>query len=291
MLADDRYDAVAIELRDVARARDELATINMRDHPEVIYAHSYQDGLLHAFERVLARFKTGEYSDPTRIEALIGAYEPIREAKMREGAYWDVAYINGYTNALAWLVSPEEDRAGLPMFFVFGEEALFTFEQYKVRHLRPSGCTSPPTAWPADLPRAIRTEPRRFITRPGLAEGAAAGVRLAVRCAVCCRVELTSRSHESEITLIPRVALERCGPVGRVESDSCLTRLAGGSPNRVGSAHCAVWSIALTANGAAAVATACARLMTSRSGRWIHSMSSAAVSGLTTLPRISPATR
>lgn len=130
MLADDRYEAVAIELRHVARARAQLATINMRDHPEVIYAHSYQDGLLHAFERVLARFKTGEYSDPTRIEALIGAYEPIREAKMREGAYWDVAYINGYTNALAWLVSPEEDRAGLPMFFVFGEEALFTFEQY-----------------------------------------------------------------------------------------------------------------------------------------------------------------
>jgi hypothetical protein len=131
MLPDDRYEAVAVELRRVARAREELATVNMRDHPEVIYAHSYQDGLLHAFQRVMARFKTGEYSDPTRIEALIGAYEPIREAKAREGSYWDVAYINGYCNALAWLVSPEEDRAGLPTFFVFGEEGLFTFDQYK----------------------------------------------------------------------------------------------------------------------------------------------------------------
>ena len=60
---------------------------------------------------------------------MIREYEPIRAAKARARAYWDVAYINGYTSALAWLLSADEDRAALPTYFVFGEDALFTFSR------------------------------------------------------------------------------------------------------------------------------------------------------------------
>jgi hypothetical protein len=132
MLSDGRYEDAARELHDVQQERERLAGIDMRDHPEVIYTHSYQDGVLHALGRVVARFHTGEYSDPTRVERLINAYIPIREAKVREGAFWDVAYINGYTRALAWLISDEDQRAGLPPYFVFGAlEDIYTLHQYE----------------------------------------------------------------------------------------------------------------------------------------------------------------
>jgi hypothetical protein len=132
MLDDGRYEAATLQLRELRHERDQLADIDMGDSPEIIYTHSYQDGVAHALGRVIARFYTGEYSDPIRVERLINSYIPIREAKVRVGAFWDVAYINGYTNALAWLIADEDQRSGLPLYFVFGApEDLFTFEQYE----------------------------------------------------------------------------------------------------------------------------------------------------------------
>jgi SIR2-like domain len=137
MLDDGRYEAATLQLRELSRERERLVGIDMRDRPEVIYTHSYQDGVLHALGRVTARFYTGEYSDPTRVERLINAYVPIREEKARAGAYWDVAYINGYTSALGWLIADEDQRASLPLYFVFGAlEDIYTFEQYQTAALR-----------------------------------------------------------------------------------------------------------------------------------------------------------
>lgn len=131
MLDDERYVQVALKARELTTARKQLAEVSMHENPEVIYAHSYQDGLLHAFQRILARFKTGEFSDPLAVESLIAAYDQIRTTKARQRGYWDVAYINGYTNALAWVIGDDDAREGVPMYFIFGAEALFTFAHYQ----------------------------------------------------------------------------------------------------------------------------------------------------------------
>ncbi len=71
MLDDGRYEAATLQLRELRHERDQLADIDMRDSPEIIYTHSYQDSVAHALGRVIARFYTGEYSDPIRVERLI----------------------------------------------------------------------------------------------------------------------------------------------------------------------------------------------------------------------------
>lgn len=131
LLDDRRYEETALKLREVNRERARLAQLTMREHPEVIYTHSYQDGVLHALQRVVANFRTGEYSDPAGIERMIINYDEIRQAKARVGAYWDVAYLIGYGNALAWLVADDSNRAPLPLYFVFGAEALYSFDTYE----------------------------------------------------------------------------------------------------------------------------------------------------------------
>jgi NAD-dependent SIR2 family protein deacetylase len=130
MLPDVVFGRIALKLRQVDDAHARLSEIVMRERPEVIYAHSYQDGLIHAFERILARAKTGEYSSPEHVRAVVEAYDPIRRRKLREKAYWDVAYIDGYTNGLVALLVEEDMLDALPIYYMFGAGELLTYDDY-----------------------------------------------------------------------------------------------------------------------------------------------------------------
>jgi hypothetical protein len=130
--------AAARKLDAVYDAHATLDGIAMQEHPEVIYTHSYQDGLIHGFERFLAQYRTGEYSNPARISGVASAYDPIRRERLRAKRYWDVAYIDGYTNALVWLLVDDDDRDSLPLFYVFGAGDLITFDDYKEAAARAS---------------------------------------------------------------------------------------------------------------------------------------------------------
>ena len=102
------------------------------DNPEVIYAASYQDGLKHAFEHLLSMADTGKYSSPCGTTHSIEAYRDVRKTKLRERAYADVAYIDGYMNGLVYqLVSEDKLRSALPLYYIFGYEGdIGTIEEY-----------------------------------------------------------------------------------------------------------------------------------------------------------------
>ena len=123
MLDDEIYDA-ASELLDIVLMEHGLLhkAIKAIDYPEVIFASSYQDGMMHALERAINLRGTGEYSHRCRITDVADAYLKLQKEKLHDGKYEDVAYIEGYINALTYLLTSKEDRENveIPVYFMFG---------------------------------------------------------------------------------------------------------------------------------------------------------------------------
>ena len=103
----------------------------MKKNPEAIINSCYQEGLIHAFDRMLAKMNTGCYShDHTTIHA-IQEYEEIKKQKIKSKKYGDVAYTEGYINGLIYLLAPDKLRRNIPLYFVFGtKEAIFSLSRY-----------------------------------------------------------------------------------------------------------------------------------------------------------------
>jgi len=141
MLDDELYDA-ASDLLD--RVREEHTRLHLKvkvkNHPELIYAASYQDGIIHALERALNMRGTGEYSNGARVHGVIHSYVRWREDKLRAGNYEDVAYIDGYVNALTYIILEPKERRDLkpPLYYMFGSKGLIWSLADFVRRLKSS---------------------------------------------------------------------------------------------------------------------------------------------------------
>lgn len=133
LLGDSRFDGIISALVKVKKEHDRLhESFNCKRHPEMIYAASYQDGLIHAFERMLSQKKTGHYSYGGNIGNTLHAYDNIMKNKIRRKRYHDVAYIEGYMNGLLFLLADDCERSGLPLYYIFGVRSQpQTFAEYR----------------------------------------------------------------------------------------------------------------------------------------------------------------
>lgn len=143
MLADDMYEYAAM-LRSMVGAEHEKFTqsVNVSKYPQVIYAASYQDGMMHALERVCELRRTGELSRECSIRGVFVAYLELQKKKLMERKYEDVAYIEGYMNAfialLFWLKDEEKEDSEHPPFYYafgvndssFGRNVLMSYEEF-----------------------------------------------------------------------------------------------------------------------------------------------------------------
>lgn len=123
MLDDEVYEAASDLLEIVSEEHNLLhSAIKASDYPEVIFASSYQDGMMHALERAIEMRGTGQYSHHCRITGTIQGYLSWEKKKLQHGVYEDVAYIEGYINALTYLLMEREDRESvpIPIYFMFG---------------------------------------------------------------------------------------------------------------------------------------------------------------------------
>ena len=152
MLPDSIYLDALRQLMIVQNEHDKLQEeINIEDHPQMIYAAAYQDGLIHSLERIV-RFRTsGEYSNAQRNIHVARLYESWRKEKLRSRIYEDVAYIDGYVNALLLPLLSDDERNSIPLYFAFGTtDDILTFKDY--RKILPEL----PTLHKASLERAKR---------------------------------------------------------------------------------------------------------------------------------------
>lgn len=103
----------------------EVSKIDLMNYPSVIYTLSYQDGIIHAWERYLQCYCSGEYNCPGYIERVINSYEGLAENARKNKNYWDMAYCNGYVNAVCYidLCETREDMdPEFPFFYLPGRE-------------------------------------------------------------------------------------------------------------------------------------------------------------------------
>ena len=94
----------------IRELHEKSSKIDLQKYPCSIYNLSYQDGVIHSFERFLQNFKTGEYCIPNQIGRIVGDYEQIENKYNSDGNYWNEAYYEGYINGLVLIDSIEENK-------------------------------------------------------------------------------------------------------------------------------------------------------------------------------------
>lgn len=122
LIDDSVSENVSLALRIVLKIHDEIMKdFKVVDNPILIYTYSYQDGLIDAFQRYLAKKSTGEYSHSCNIRNQLKTYGQIRNKKIHKRKYWDIAYIDGYMNGLVFLLTADKEAIKeLPMFYIYG---------------------------------------------------------------------------------------------------------------------------------------------------------------------------
>jgi NAD-dependent SIR2 family protein deacetylase len=97
-----------------------ISKIKLREKPATVLTAAYQDGMLHAFQRIDARKRSGEYSHCCKVSSLIHGYEKYRKDYLKRKRYYDAAYVQGYQNVLFLLVFPKRMWKHIPILYVFG---------------------------------------------------------------------------------------------------------------------------------------------------------------------------
>jgi hypothetical protein len=121
MLGDDKFGEIMQLLAETARRHFELADkVNLRETPEAIFALCYQDGAMHAFERMLALKSSGYYSNACNALNAVRSYEEIRKQKQAAHKYSDVAYIDGYIDGHMCLLATKQLQKQRPRYYIYG---------------------------------------------------------------------------------------------------------------------------------------------------------------------------
>jgi hypothetical protein len=89
--------------------------------PHLVFATVYQDGVIHALQRIIDMRKTGEYSDLHRLSHQLDKYEEMISEYLTKRDYWEYAYFSGYLVGLEFFIlcnmPDREDNPDLPMYF------------------------------------------------------------------------------------------------------------------------------------------------------------------------------
>ena len=96
-------------------------------YPHMLQCMAYQDGMIDALERAISFRDSGEYSNPNELISVMKSYDDsleIREErKLNKSAkeILDIAYIEGYSNALTYIALEKEERPSKypPLFYLY----------------------------------------------------------------------------------------------------------------------------------------------------------------------------
>lgn len=127
------YPQIYTALEELQKLHEKVSHINLIEFPCAIYTLSYQDGVIHAFERFLQNYETGEYNQPGRTGKIAQKYEERVEMLHKAGNYWDEAYNEGYENGLILIEALEDNDSILKEFpFLFLPNAKKPLSTYEI---------------------------------------------------------------------------------------------------------------------------------------------------------------
>lgn len=129
------YPIISSALANVEKLHDKISRIDLSVYPSVIYSLAYQDGVIHAFERFLQNYHTGEYNCPDVIGRLGREYKKIVSECHASKNYWDEAYYEGYLNGVVLIGACGIDPTAIEYFsFIYlpnAKEPLTSVEVFK----------------------------------------------------------------------------------------------------------------------------------------------------------------
>ena len=131
LLSDEIYNDAKWLLKKVEEEHYNLCEhINIQEYPHVIQTMAYQDGMIDGLERAITYRTTGEYSNPYHLNGKVQVYDEILEEKIRDKKYDDISYVEGYLNALSFLLLSEDERPSEhpPLYYLYG---YFEFDKIK----------------------------------------------------------------------------------------------------------------------------------------------------------------
>lgn len=112
----------------------QVSKIGLRKFPCAAYTLAYQDGIIHAWERFLQNYNTGEYNCPNYIGKIARNYEKMTVKYYKDGNYWDMSYYEGYINGLVFILACDENQdiiKDFPFFFLPDvQKELVSFKVY-----------------------------------------------------------------------------------------------------------------------------------------------------------------
>lgn len=117
----DRVEALGDRVREAHLAVTE--SVDLKTTPAALHTLAYQDGVLHAVERILRLRSSGHYSRPHRALHKAQMYDQLFKGAVRKREYYDAAYIDGFANGLLALELDDEFVEQTPLYWVWGSDA------------------------------------------------------------------------------------------------------------------------------------------------------------------------
>jgi NAD-dependent SIR2 family protein deacetylase len=145
LLAEERFEMIPY-IRHIVRTLHHkmIEAGEMREDPAMFICACYQDGLMDAFDYIMANRNRGDFYHRCYTERMVReVYAELLEEKSEEGVWHTAAYVEGYINGLVFLVSDDASRKGMPVYFVPGYDGeLLKPEEYaevapKLKELHP----------------------------------------------------------------------------------------------------------------------------------------------------------
>ena len=123
------YDMIMDRLFDLYEIHEDfVASYNPFESPHLIFCTVYQDGLIHAFQRILDQRYTGQYGDLHYVRGQMQLYKKMISEYRSKKNYKEVSYFSGYLIGLIHfdMINSMEDHEvpELPYFYHPGLEFL-----------------------------------------------------------------------------------------------------------------------------------------------------------------------
>lgn len=122
MVLDQKYDMVAAAQEYLGEVHHNLAKqYDPRKQPSLVFALAYQDGMLHAFDVIGTKRRSGYFSEAGAAQRMLGKYAKLSACKLYEEQYHDVAYIDGFAAGLRFFIDVKQAAPiRLPAYYIYG---------------------------------------------------------------------------------------------------------------------------------------------------------------------------
>jgi NAD-dependent SIR2 family protein deacetylase len=162
IIEDDAFLACEILLDDVAEKHDKTASAFIKTrHPLLIFILGYQDGLVHALQRIIRMRRTGEYYSVEAVHARMHGYDRKIAEFVEKNDLWNASYAEGYQNGLLFLLLLHSKKGKVKPPPIFHSPLDYEFKSLASVRKFPT----------AKLPKPLLTEANRILkTLPANAE-------------------------------------------------------------------------------------------------------------------------